>query len=177
MTAPARPALLSLEALSRREKLGGRARYGIRPRSRPRIVLDVSDLMLLVEADSLPADLEEATGLARGSLRVRSGERIGLYWELYGLSPGGETLAMSLTITKKSKSWLRRIGETLGLTGRDRPMSLNWLERVEARYPAVPRSLAIELPEMAKGAHLLRLQIEAYGREPVVVWRELSVSE
>ncbi len=172
-----RPTLLSLELHSGEGARAARARYGIRPPTPPRIVLSVSDLLLLLDSDSLPSTLSEALPLARGSARVKSGERIGLYWELYGVSSRGETLVMSLTVTKKGKSWFKKLAQTIGVASSDRPMSLNWEEQVPGGLRESRRALSLELPEMSKGTYLLRLQVNAYGREPVVASRELIVKD
>ncbi len=175
VTIAAEPAMISLEWFSAEMKRAGRARYGTRPPATPRTVLDVSDILLLDEPDSLPSTLGKALPHTRGSLRVRSGERIALYWELYGLQPGGEHLTMSLTVIRKGKSFVKTITDWIGITGEDRPLSLNWEEAVSPQYPATPRSLAIELPQMDEG--VLQLQVSAQGREPVTASRELVVTE
>lgn len=170
-------ALLSLELFSSESKRAGRARYGIRQRAKPRTVLDVSDILLLDEPDNLPSTLRIALPHARGSLRVGSGERIALYWELYGLQPQGEQLTMSLTMTKKGRSLLKTISDWIGITGEDQPLSLSWEETVSPQDFATPRSLAVELPHLDRGVYILQLQVEAFGREPVTVSRELAVTQ
>ena len=66
---------------------------------------------------------------------------------------------------------------TIGGAGSDRPMSLNWEEQVPGGLRESRRALSLELPEMSKGTYLLRLQVNAYGREPVVASRELIVKD
>ena len=56
-------------------------------------------------------------------------------------------------------------------------MSLNWEERVPGGLRESRRALALELPEMSKGTYVLRLQVNAYGREPVVASREMIVKD
>ena len=177
VTIMAKPAMISLELYSAEMKRARRARHGIRPPATPLTVLDVSDLLLLDEPDSLPRTLRSALPHTRGSLRVRSGERIALYWELYGLQPQGEHLAMSLTLVRRGKSLFKTITDWIGITSEDRPLSLNWQESVDPGYPATPRSLAIELPQMDNGVYVLQLQLRAHGREPVTASRELVVTE
>lgn len=177
VTVAAEPAIMSLELLSSDANKAGRARYGIRPPATPRTVLTVSDILLLDAPDSLPSTLRKARPHARGSLRVRSGERIALYWELYGLQPQGEHLTMSLTVIRKGKSLFKTITDWIGITSEGRPLSLNWEESLYPGYPATPRSLAIELPQMDDGVYVLQLQVSAHGREPVTASRELVVAE
>ncbi len=174
---PAEPALVSLELFAPASRKAGRVRRGIRPSTAPRVVLDVSDLLILDAPDKLPGSLSEAVPWARGSLRVRTGEHIALYWELYGLQTAGEILTMSLTMKKKGRSFFSKITDALGITSAERPLSLTWEERAERQYPATPRSLAIELPQMSRGSYVLRLEINAHGREPVIALRDLVVED
>ncbi len=174
---PAESALISVETLSLKGRKAGRARYGIQPPTAPRVVLALSDILILDAADSLPATLEEALPHARGSLRLRSGEPIALYWELYGVLPGGETLDMSLTVSQERGGFFKKIGDFLGVTSENRPLSLTWEEKVERQFPATPRALAVELPEMSPGRYELRLQVAAHGRETVVVSRQVMVAD
>ncbi len=174
---PAEPALVSLELFAPASRKAGRVRRGIRPSTAPRVVLDVSDLLILDAPDKLPASLSEALPWARGSLRVRSAELIAVYWELYGLQPEGETLTVSLTMKKKGRSFFSKITDALGVTSAERPLSLTWEERAERQYPATSRSLAIELPQLTRGHYVLRLEINAQGREPVIALRDLVVED
>ena len=169
--------LLSLELFSPGSKRARRARYGIGPLAKPRTVLDVSDILLLDEPNSLPSTLAIALPHTRGSLRVSSGERIALYWELYGLQPQGERLTMSLTLTKKGMSLLKAVSDWIGITSEDQPLSLSWEEAVGPLDLATPRALALELPHLRRGVYVLQLKVEAFGREPVTVSRELAVEQ
>lgn len=171
----ARPSVLSLELLGRMEGKAARARYGISPQATPRIVLAASDILILEPSDSLPNDLDEAIGQARGSLRIKSGEQVGLYWEVYGIDPDGEGLAFSLTLNRTGKGLLRKVAELFGLAREDRPMSLNWEEYAIGVGSVLSRALAVELPELDRGTYELRLEIRAYGREPVETRRRVRV--
>src|SRR5256886_7968232 len=93
-TAPCGRQVLSLEVVASARRGVARARYGI--------ALDehaaMSDVLLLEGSDSLPTDLASALPHALATTRVRVDRPLGLFWEVPGLSPGGEEVRTSLTV-------------------------------------------------------------------------------
>lgn len=172
----ATPTLLSLEMLSRAERRAARSRYGLRLAKVPAGLLALSDLLLLERADTLPDSLATALPLARPLQRVRPGERLAVYWELYGLGPRTEELAVSLTLAAEGASWLRKAVEWLGLASREQPLTLAWREPVPSPTAILARSLAIELPaDLQAGEYALRLEVTASGRETLSSVRSIEV--
>jgi len=177
LSTPQRPALVSIETLSRERRRAARARFGLGiPPLLPGL-LSASDLLILsAEADSVPESREEAIRRARGSLRVRAGERIGIYWEIY--SPAvewPERLEISLRLLDADAGWLRRLAERAGVVDRIEPIRIVW---GESGYvgETLPRSLVLRIPEEVKpGQYDLEVSVLAPGREPVVVRRTLEV--
>ncbi|UCC73535.1 MAG: hypothetical protein JSV86_02945 [Gemmatimonadota bacterium] len=169
------PTLLSLEMLSDTERQAARSRYGLPLAEFPNGLLTLSDLLLLDRADRLPASLAEATPLARRTLRARSGERLGLYWEVYGLGPGREDLSVSLTLVGEGGGVLRRAAEWLGLARRQPPITLAWQEAVPSPVTVLERSLAIDLPDLQPGRYTLMVEVTALGREKLRAARSIEI--
>jgi hypothetical protein len=107
------PGLASLELRAPAHRAAGRVRVRLAPLAPPAGAVTLSGILLFEPAESLPADLPVA--LARvhaGGIPV--GDRIGVYWEAYGLAPGA-TVSTSVTVTPVRRSWLRRLASSLGL--------------------------------------------------------------
>jgi hypothetical protein len=159
-TVPAVPLLMSLEALAPSERRAARARYGLPLTSLAPGTFAISDLLLLRPGDSLPDSLAAAVPDALGAPRVRSGERIGVYWEVYGAGPDGEPLSVTVTLVREGKSWLRRTIEWAGLArDQSRRARLEWSEEPRSRGTVLPRSVALDLADVAPGDY--RLVVEA----------------
>lgn len=175
LVAPPGPLLLSLEVLSEDARRAARARRGVRaPPLEPGLIA-VSDLLLLRSADALPDSLPPALLEARESTRVRPGERMGVYWEVYGLPrERPSALTMSLRLLDPGGGWLRRLAEQAGLRSREEPVRLSWQEQA-IPAPYLGRSLAIQIPEVKPGEYLLELSVTLPGREPVRTTRALQV--
>jgi tetratricopeptide (TPR) repeat protein len=177
VTVAAEPTLLSVELLSESARRAARARYGLRLRKIPRTLLALSDILVTVTADPLPGSLGGAVPLARGSLRVRAGERLGLYWEVYGLGPEAETLALSVSLHQVAEGRLADL-EQVARNDAAAPLTLRWREVVPAYTGVWGRSLALDLPRDSRpGLYVLYLVAEARGREPVRTTRALLVEE
>ncbi|NIO30309.1 MAG: hypothetical protein GTN75_00760 [Gemmatimonadetes bacterium] len=170
------PTLLSLEMLSRADRRAARSRYGLRLEKVPVGLLALSDLLLLERADRLPDSLAAAVPLARPLERVRPGERLGVYWEVFGLGPGAEELSVSLTLAGESASWLRKTVEWLGLASQNQPLTLDWQEAVPSPTAVLARSLAIDLPaDLQPAEYVLMLQVTPFGRETLTSSRSIDV--
>lgn len=173
-TAPG-PLLFSLEVLSEQGRRAARARFGLRVPPLAPDQVGVSDLLLLSTPDELPDSLPAAMSRVRGSTRVRPGERIGVYWEVYGLeSERPQSVTMSLRLLDGKEGWLERLAERVGLLSAADPIRLSWQEQsMPALYLA--RSLAVQIPEVAPGRYSLELSVALPGREPVTVIRAVEV--
>lgn len=175
-TVPAVPTLFSLETLTQTDSLAARARYGLRLVSVPRELIALSDILILSRADSLPESLAAAIPLARGSPRARGDEKLGLYWEVFGLELGVSELALSLTLVRTGKGWLRQAAESIGLSRRQPPLQLSWQEQVSATIPVLGRSLALQLPDLSPGRYRLELAVGVFGRETLTTHRDIMVT-
>lgn len=178
VTAAAAPgaALLSLEVLGVTTPRAARLRQGLHVPEIPSGLPAVSDLLLLRSPDPLPDSLEAAVGAARTSDRVRVGERIGVYWEVYGLRAGQpDALGMSLRLVEHGAGWLKRLARRIGLVDRVPPVRVRWREDPSGAS-VLSRALAVQIPkDLDPGDYALELTIFLPGREPLTARRPMRV--
>jgi len=173
-TAPCGRQVLSLEVAARARRSVARARYGL---SLDENSLS-SDLLLLEGSDSLPTDLAKALPHVLPTTRVRSDRPLGLFWEVPGLSPDGEEVTTSLTVTRRGTGWLRRAVESVGLAAPRREVSLEWTEVLlpHADNPSVAgRALGLDLSSISPGPYRIEVIVTARGRASVTMRRDIEL--
>ncbi|MDX1623811.1 MAG: hypothetical protein R3199_07500 [Gemmatimonadota bacterium] len=169
-TVPWAPAVVSVEALARREGLAGRARYGLPIRTGSERAAAVSDLLLLDRAEPLPGSLDEAAPRARPTTRVGSGEAVGVYFEI-DPPAGAERAEITLAVRDERGGFWHGLGSALGLVEQaGGGAGLSWVETVAADAGPIPRTLAVELPRLPEGRYALELTVD-FGEAGTVVRR------
>lgn len=134
----------------------------------------VSDLLLLAHPDARPTELMEAARIARGSAVVAPGERVGVFWEMYGVERS-DSLAVRVALIPARAVWGRRRLEAIGIAKAARTVRLGWTEGVEAG-PVVGRSLAVGVPrDLRPGEYTLEVTLTAPGGAPSTARRIISV--
>src|SRR5207245_10200380 len=114
----------------------------------------------------VPSDLAAAVPHALATTRVRADRRLGLCWVVQGLSPAGEEVTTSLTVTRRGTGWLRRAVEAVGLAAARRDVSLEWSEVLVPRVetPTVAgRPLALDLASLSPGPSRNQATVTARG--------------
>jgi len=167
--APWGPLVLSLEVTTANPRHVARARYGWRPAPVGSRV-SLSDLLLFdPPPDSLPATLESAALRARGSGIVPSDRPLGLYWELYGLTAGGEMVTTAVSVIPLKKSFL-------GL-GRSKGVRLEWQDVPERVDGIGARALTVDVSGLSPGRYRVVLSVKAEDEPAVAASREIVVSK
>ena len=87
-----------------------------------------------------------------------------MYWEMYGVSPAGETLAYRLTVTRERTPWYRRAAEKLGVVERQAPVRMQWDEPSARPGAAHSRALAVDFSTLPEGRY--RIDLTPRGRRP-----------
>jgi len=164
------PVLLSFEVVAPARRHAARARYGVRP---PGEGGALSDVLLFDPRDSLPTELAAVLPFVRGSTTVDSDARLGLFWEVYGLDPAGETVTTAVRVVPTRTGWLRRATQSLGLARRSAPVQVEWTETLRPRGGIAARPLALELSGLTPGRY--RIEVAVAGRQAAVVAREITV--
>jgi hypothetical protein len=172
--APWQAMLASVEVLDTARRAAARARYGIVPSdSQGRIKL--SDVLLYAPRDLTPRQLDDALALALPTEVVRADRPLGLFWETYGVRPTGEVFGVALTVERIGVSWLRRAAETIRLTTRDAPLSVQWQEVPNRGTGIASRGVAVDLSRLQTGRYRIRVSVTPRGEAPVVSTREIEV--
>jgi hypothetical protein len=178
---PRAPFLMSLEALAVAERSAARVRYGV-DADRLFTYPDSGDAMLssliMTRVDSvLPETLEHAIRRARPSHRVHAGERVGLYWELYGAGPAAQLITTRLTLSKTGKSFLGRVVGVFGI-GSDRPpVSLEWTDVTIPAQAFFRRAVAVDLPQnLDDGRYRLTLTVQLEDGTAITLEKRLEVT-
>lgn len=173
-TAAWRPAVLSVEVIAAPHR-AARARYGVGAAdSSGAGRVSVSDLLLFTPGPEVPASLGEAAPRARSSPRTRSAERLGLFWETYGLRPG-ETVKVAVTILPR-RHGLRAVTDALRLSRRPSPTNLQWEETAAVAHGIAPRAVALELSTLSPGQYVVTIDVEAAGEPAVHAARQIEVT-
>ncbi|HEU4457214.1 MAG TPA: hypothetical protein VFR81_29360 [Longimicrobium sp.] len=166
--------MASLEVRERATRRAGRARFGADLRLEPGERITLSDVLLLADPDARPATLDEAAPLARASTRLAPGERVALFWEVYGVEPGMDSVTVSVAVARKTVGGIRRAAERLGLARAATPVRMRWNEEIAAG-DVLARSLAIAIPNLPAGDYVLEVAVRARGGASASTLREITV--
>ena len=164
----------SLEVVDLEGKQAWRARQGVVQLPLTPGLVDVSDLMILREGTPLPESLDEAIPHVRPGVRLRPGERFPVVWEVYGLRIR-EPVRVTIGFSRGRPGFLTRVGEFLGVIEPDERVDITFDETGPDRVQTVFRSLELQLPDLEPGEYTLHLQLDLFGRTPVVTSRPIIV--
>jgi len=166
-------AVVSVEARAAERRLAARDRRGLEVPVERRAV---SDLLLLAGTDPLPTSLDEASARARGSDRVRPGEELGVYFEIYPPAGAGGPARITLGLRDDRGGFWRGLGAALGIgAGRAGGVHLAWSEEIAPGTTAHPRALVVSLPALGPGEYALTLEVELAGGTTFRTERRLRV--
>ncbi len=171
---PAKPAIVSVEALVDSGRRAYRTRFRLSIPQLSASSLTLSDVLLFDNAEETnPGILEEALPRARGTTGVGPGDRVSLYWEVYGLRGREGALDVELALQPQKTRWLRRTAERVRLTKAAQSVRLRWSDQVTGQ-DVIARSLRLELPRLPRGSYELRITV-SQGEEQAVTKRSLTV--
>jgi len=166
----------SLEVVDLDGRQAWRARQGVVQLPLVPGVVDVSDLMILKEGSPLPASLDDALPDIRPDIRLHSGERFPVIWEVYGLRVQ-EPVHVTIGFSRGRPGFLSRVGAFLGIIEPEQNVDITFDETGPDRVQAVFRSMELNLPDLDPGEYTLHLRLELPGRTPVVTSRPIIVEE
>ena len=174
LEAPAGSWVASLEVWDPALRRAGRVRAGVVQAPRPESESTLSDLMLVRGPVSDDWSLADAAARALPRASVRGAERIGVVWELFG--PGGEgELAYELTIERPGAGLMTRAIRKLGLFRSSPARRVAWREPGPDRPGPALRGVDLDLGALEEGPWVVRLEVSASGRPPLVQERILEL--
>ncbi|MEZ4415559.1 MAG: hypothetical protein R3E10_07370 [Gemmatimonadota bacterium] len=167
--------ILGMEVLSPGTRYAWRARQGLSQISILPDLAAASDLLVLDGEGGLPGSVAEAAARALPGVRVRSGQRITLAWEVYNLRPG-DRAQVTVGVTQGRPSLLRRAGEFLRILEPDVPLVVSFEDAGPDELGTIFRTVALSLPELEPGDYTLHVEITLIGRAPMVLSRRVVVT-
>ncbi len=172
---PYRSGVLSVEALRAPDSTAARHRTWVDLQERPPGSLGVSDLLLLRSGLPLPASLETAAPIARGTNQFESGEEVNVFWEVY-TPPVAERLGVTLDVVQRGRSFFRKAAEWLGLAGRTEPSvrmewTLSWPDNVDV----APEAITLQLPSDEEGRFTLVLSVTSASGAAATAHHDIAI--
>lgn len=168
-------AVLSIEAREPVSQRAARARFGIDLRRMGAPGIAISDVLLLDRPDARPQSLDEAAPLARGSTEFAPGDRLALYWEVYGLADAADSVTFSVALARRPPGAVQRAVESIGLSRGTTPVRMRWVEEA-APAEVLARSLAIALPRIPAGSYTLEVSVRSRSGGTASTQREITVT-
>ncbi|HWH50810.1 MAG TPA: hypothetical protein VN651_04655, partial [Gemmatimonadaceae bacterium] len=167
--------VVSVEVLAARDHHAARRRLGLPARTTARVAL--SDLLLSAPPSSGPTGtaLEQVCDSALTSDVMSLSRPTGVFWEMYGLRPTGETVRYSLRVEPVAAGWLHRAAERLHLAGATTSARVQWQEVPHATTGIAARSVRLDLTQLKNGRYRMELTASVDGEAPVVASREIVV--
>ncbi len=177
--APAESTLLSLETLDTADSVhAARTRYWLPVHPAAGVTLSDPLILRSTPDDSLHPSLADVIPLARPVARAGRGERVGVFWETYGLERSSAPFRVTLTVTQAGQGWIRKAAEWVGLSQRDPSyVSLSWEEPPRPGVRVYPRAIGISLPEASAGTYLLEIVVAVPGAAPAHASREITIQQ
>jgi hypothetical protein len=184
---PPEPAVVSVEARHPRlRNLFGRSRFGVRP---PAVLSALTKGQIDVSApvfyDALrggtPPDAPGMFPHMLATTTLRQGDRIGIFWETYGVTPG-DSVQFRVAIERTTRTGLlQRLGEVTRL--RDVPMralGIAWRDpdtrtTISDGPSIMPRAITLDLGDLEPGEYRVVVEARVPGGQPVRNERALTV--
>lgn len=177
--APWGPLLMSAEIAADSASTLVRARYGIRPPFALGARVSLSDLLFYTPYGTFPTTVEEALPHALTTQRVRSSQKIGVYWEAYNTNPAGERMTITLVVAPETEEGPGRIGRVSRALRRSKsssPVTLS-VEDMSARGSRTsPRAVEVDISTLTPGAYLVQLEIDVAGQYVIRADRRIVVT-
>jgi hypothetical protein len=168
------PMLASIEVIAGNRVR--RARLAVALPHHPAGGVRISDVAFFQPSDSLPATVDGFLRVARASATAQRGEKLGLFWELYGLSATDQEMTLRVNVTREGRSWLRRAGERIGLVGRRGGAGFGWRERGRGDGAIAPRAIVVDLAGLDPGEYRIEVSLLRDGAQPVTASRGLVIT-
>jgi hypothetical protein len=156
------PMLVSVEATAATRRGVARARFGVAANNtNARGRLTLSDILLYHASRPTGTLLDDVARHALGALRIPTGGRVGMYWEVYGVRPPAEPLSVMVTVERIDAGWRTRAAERLGLAAKTTPLRVRWQEVPAGDSGVASRAIAIDLASLPAGRYRMQLSVAA----------------
>lgn len=157
--APGTELLASLEVRDASRRAMARHRLSVIEAPAGRLAL--SDIVLHRPLDAPPVSttLDSIIGRILPSIII-AGDRVGVFWETYGVAAGGEMLDVALTIERMDAPWLRRAAARLRMADPITPVQIRWKAAPPMSGEAAAQTVSVNVANLARGEYRLRIRVE-----------------
>lgn len=172
-----RPAVVSLEALGMDTAWAARAR-AMTPPDPAGNPSGLSDLLLLSPPPAVPTSLDRALPQALTAPVVRTGQRVGLYWEMYAAPDSSAPMEMVVAVMKAQAkaNTPYPVGRPWCPSQSVSPVKLRWREEPGARVGSPARAVTLDLHSLSRGRYVVSVQARMNGRPYGCSSREIQVA-
>jgi hypothetical protein len=125
---------------------------------------DISDLLLIRQAEELPGTLAEAAERAWPGIQIPLGASAGLFWETYGHAPGDSLVDVNLTIERIRQSFFSKLGQAVGLSKKVSPLRLAWRRERYDEVEFMAHAVEVDLSHLGPGWYLLTVEMNGNRR-------------
>lgn len=188
----AQPTIVGLEVRPLAGGVAARTRFGVTPpptlEAMGRNEIAISDPVLVRPAPSgeRPAsDPRTAVNAMLGTTVLRDMDRVGVYWETYGIA-AGDSVDVSVRIDRiGSPGIFRRLGTALGVADRvDGSATIRWKEpqaiaattTVDGMVPIQGRNVTIDLSRLVPDRYSVTVSVSRAGGQLVSSTREFQLA-
>ncbi len=174
--APWGPLLMSAEVAADSASTLVRARYGIRPPYALGARVSLSDLLFYEPYGTFPTTVEEALPHAHPTQRLKSSQKLGVFWEAYNTNPQGERMKITLVVAPEEADERGRVSRALRLGRGVSPVTIS-VEDMSARGSRTsPRAVEVDISTLKPGAYLVQLEIDVAGQYVVRADRRIVIT-
>ena len=138
--------------------------------------LALFDPAALSHPDSTPATVDAFLSVARSSSTISRTERLGLFWESYGVNSLDDRVFLRVDVVRDGRSWLRRAGERIGVVGKDGGIRMTWRDASRDPGSVMGRSVVLDLTTLDPGRYRVELQLWLEGERPTTASRIIEVT-
>ena len=166
--------IVGLEAFSPHAKKAWRDRHGLWQDPIVPGLAAISDLLILQGGGEVPTSLDEALPTALPVVRIEAGDAFKVAWELYGLRVG-ESARVRIGVNRGRTGLAQRLGEFLRFLEPNEPVVMTYEEVGPDLLGTVFRAVELNLSDLEPGEYTLTVEIDLAGREPMTVYRSVSI--
>ena len=168
--------LVSAELRQEATAWTARSRYGIQPPLAVGARVTLSDVLLYHAGADAPENLEQAAERALGTMRLKSSDKIGMYWELYGVDAAGEQATVTITVVPELEEtgFFTRQARRLSLMKATEPVSMRIGDQTTPGVNRASRAVSLDISTLSKGTWRIEVEIEVKG-QPYALHSERTI--
>jgi hypothetical protein len=173
---PATPRLGGVEVADSASGTLARSRMVFaRDTAHPRLAL--SDVLVFRGDAESAVSVDSAIARAIPGDTASRSRPLGLFWEIYGLADGGESVDVAVTVERIDHGLLRSARQRLGLADEDTPLRVRWTDARPAGSGISPHAVSLDVGNLPGGRYRLTLSLTAADGKAATATREVQLTE